>query len=68
MAQTKRAPHKALTSVWQLDEIDFGQGAPFGLFRRCLQPVPGRKALRFLSDGYTVPDDPRSGADQHHNG
>jgi len=68
MEQTERAPHEALTAVWQLNENGFEQGAPVGLFHRCLQPVPGRKALRILSDGYTVPDDPRSGVDQHHNG
>jgi len=68
MAQTERALHKAITAVWQLDEHGLGQGAPIGLFHRYLQPVPGRKVLRFLSNDHAVLDDPRSGADQQHNG
>lgn len=68
MEQTERTLRKALTDVWQFDKIGLQEGAHVGIFHRYLQPIPGRKALRFLSDDHTVLDDPRSGADQHHNG
>jgi len=68
MAQTQRAPHQALTTVWQLDENGLDHGAPVRFFLGHLQPVPRGKDLRFLSDDHAIPDDPRSGADQQHNG
>lgn len=57
MEQTERALRKARAAVWKLNENGLENGAPVGLFRSYLQPVPGREALRFLSNDHPIPDD-----------